>query len=53
MGSSGDRGGRGENYSLGNYYRVYAPNWVSRLYPLPLTPEEKADLKAKMQKHIK
>jgi hypothetical protein len=36
MGSSGDRGGRGENYSLGNYYRVYAPNWVSRLYPLSI-----------------
>lgn len=52
MGSSGDRGFRGENYSLGNYYRVYAPQWVSRLYPLPLTPEEKADLTAKMKKHV-
>lgn len=53
MGSSGDRGYRGENYSQGNYYRVYAPQWVSRLYPLPLTKEEKADLTEKMKKHIK
>lgn len=53
MGSSGDRGYRGENYSLGNYYRVYAPQWVSRLYPLPLSAEEKADLAAKMKKHVK
>ncbi|MCM2354831.1 MAG: hypothetical protein NDI63_14520, partial [Pseudobdellovibrio sp.] len=53
MGSSGDRGYRGENYSQGNYYRVYAPQWVSRLYPLPLTKEEKEDLAAKMKKHVK
>lgn len=53
MGSSGDRGYRGENYSQGNYYRVYAPQWVSRLYPLPLTTEEKADLNAKLKKHVK
>lgn len=53
MGSSGDRGYRGENYSPGNFYRVYAPQWVSRLYPLPLTDEEKADLQAKMKKHVK
>ena len=52
MGSSGDRGFRGENYSLGNYYRVYAPQWVSRLYPLPLTKEEKADLAEKLKKHV-
>lgn len=53
MGSSGDRGYRGENYSQGNYYRVYAPQWVSRLYPLPLTKEEKEDLNTKMKKHVK
>lgn len=53
MGSSGDRGYRGENYSQGNYYRVYAPQWVSRLYPLPLTKEEKEDLTSKMKKHVK
>lgn len=53
MGSSGDRGYRGENYSQGNYYRVYAPQWVSRLYPLSLTKEEKEDLAAKMKKHVK
>ncbi len=53
MGSSGDRGYRGENYSQGNYYRVYAPQWVSRLYPLPLTKEEKEDLTTKMKKYVK
>ncbi|MES2802734.1 MAG: hypothetical protein V4654_09605 [Bdellovibrionota bacterium] len=53
MGSSGDRGYRGENYSQGNYYRVYAPQWVSRLYPLSLTAEEKADLAMKLKKHVK
>lgn len=53
MGSSGDRGFRGENYSQGNYYRVYAPQWVSRLYPLPLTKEEKEDLTMKMKKYVK
>lgn len=52
MGSSGDRGFRGENYSLGNYYRVYAPQWVSRLYPLPLTSEEKADIAKKLKIHL-
>lgn len=52
MGSSGNRGYRGENYSLGNYYRVYAPQWVSRLYPMPLSKEEKEDLAAKLKKHV-
>ena len=49
MGSSGDRAARGEDYSLGNFYRIYAPYWVSKLYPKPLTQAEKTFLNNKIQ----
>jgi len=49
MGSSGDRAARGEEYSLGNFYRVYAPYWVSKLYPKPLEQSEKNFLLQKAQ----
>lgn len=45
MGSSGDRAARGEDYSTGNYYRVWAPYWVSQLRPLNLSKEEAEQLK--------
>jgi len=48
MGSSGDRAARGENYSDGNYYRVWAPYWVSQLYPRSLSQSEKSDLLQKL-----
>ncbi|MFN3455466.1 MAG: hypothetical protein ACK41T_10945, partial [Pseudobdellovibrio sp.] len=44
MGSSGDRAARGESFSVGNYYRVWAPYWVSNLMPLPLSEDEKTHL---------
>lgn len=53
MGSSGDRAARGEGKSLGDYYRVWAPNWVKRLYPKPLSTTEKNNLKKTMNTHLK
>lgn len=52
MGSSGDRAARGEGSGLGNYYRVWAPYWVSQLYPKPLTLAEKSEVKSQMQSHL-
>ena len=52
MGSSGDRGFRGEEHSQGNYYSVFAPYWVTKLEPMPLTNEEIADIRTKLKVHL-
>jgi len=52
MGSSGDRAARGDGQAAGNYYRVWAPYWVTNLSPVPLSSSEKMGLKKQMQKNM-
>ena len=40
MGTSGDRADRGEGAAIGDYYRVWAPEWVENLPPRPIDKVE-------------
>ncbi|MEZ4749465.1 MAG: hypothetical protein R3B54_02205 [Bdellovibrionota bacterium] len=50
MGSTGTRAvrGYGNEEVDGNYYKVFAPKWVTRLKPVPLTRDEEAEIDERM-----